>query len=113
MDFDIEKVIQSYGNLTRAAKAFGVSRTTVYQWKEKGVPQQILTAYQLGKISVVLNKDGSSSVSMPMDKIESLRNGDSSSKQVANGIDIDALRSALKPLIDELVEEKLKYSDIT
>lgn len=111
MDFDIEKVIQSYGNLTRAAKAFGVSRTTVYQWKEKGVPQQILTAYQLGKISVVLNKDGSSSVSMPMDKIESLRNADSSSKQVANGIDIDALRSALKPLIEELVEDRLKCSD--
>jgi len=50
---------------------------------------------------------------MPMDKIESSPTSDYSSKQIANDIDVDALRSALKPLIDELVEEKLKYSDIT
>jgi transposase-like protein len=52
---NIDELIKLHGNVTRTAQSFGVSRTTIYQWKQKGIPQQITHAMNIGAEAVARN----------------------------------------------------------
>jgi DNA invertase Pin-like site-specific DNA recombinase len=52
---NVDELIKLHGTVTRTAQSFGVSRTTVYQWKERGLPQQITYAMNIGAEAMARN----------------------------------------------------------
>jgi len=45
----IDDLIEHYGSIGRCADAFGVHRSTINNWQRNGLPQQIITAFEVGE----------------------------------------------------------------
>jgi len=45
----IDDLIKHYGSISACARAFDVSRPTIYRWERTGMPPQISRAIDIGK----------------------------------------------------------------